>query len=96
MSLQQGNVYGVLPRTSARSVSIVLMLLHQIVSGLTRVTMALHLCLLPMCCFTFLAASLMLPVILAAIALLMLLHHLSPMVLLQVAFCLYSTPLYYM
>eukprot|EP00891_Asterochloris_glomerata_P008628 jgi/Astpho2/8628/Aster-05103 len=32
MSLQQGNVYGVLPRSSARSVSIVLMLLHQIVA----------------------------------------------------------------
>ena len=34
--------------------------------------------------------------VLLAYALLMLLRQSSPMVLLQVAFCLYSTPLYYM
>ena len=53
MSLQQGNVYGVLPRSSARSVSIVLMLLHQIVSGPAPVILALHLCFLLMCCLSF-------------------------------------------
>ena len=56
MSLQQGNVYGVLPRTSARSISIVLMLLHQIVSSPAPVVVALHLCFLLMCCLALFAA----------------------------------------
>ena len=91
MSLQQGNVYGVLPRTSARSVSIVLMLLHQIVSG---PGLLLWRCTCAPC--NLLAVALQLPVFLAAFALLMLLQQSSPVVRLQVAFCLYSTPLYYM